>query len=137
MAEKTEKVFNSFSLQGIMKTFGAELDSAQNGKAVITCNLNERLTQQNGFFHAGVLTTLVDSACGYAAYTTMPDDADVLTVEFKVNFLKPVILQKVYAVGRVIHTGKTLVVTEGIITDEKQEIVYVKMLATMMTILKK
>ena len=80
---------------------------------------DERFTQQDGFLHAGVVTTLMDSAggggggCGYAAYTLMPDNSRVLSVEFKVNLLSPAVGKGFRAEGRVVKSGKTISVCEG------------------------
>src|ERR1700744_983690 len=66
------------------------------------------LTQQHGFIHAGAITTLADSACGYAAYTAMAPDRDVLTVDFSLNLISPAAHQKFVAAGRVIRSGRTI-----------------------------
>ncbi len=129
-----KKIRENFNKQGFMHTLGAELLLIEEGKVIIQCSFNNGLSQQNNFFHAGVLTSIVDSACGYAAYTMMPDHSDVLTVEFKINFLKPAKAGKILAIGKVIQAGKKLVVCEGIVTDEKEEVVFAKMTATLMTI---
>src|SRR5262245_9635598 len=78
------------SRQGMMQTLGARIIKIEKGKVVLSCKKNASLTQQHGYLHAGVLTTLADTACGCAARTTMPDNTEVLSVEFKMNFLKPV-----------------------------------------------
>lgn len=84
-----QRIIDSFNKQGLMKTLGAELVSIEEGKVSISCELSEKVYQQNGFFHAGSLTSIVDSACGYAVLSVMPDNADVLSVEFKINLMKP------------------------------------------------
>lgn len=117
-----------------MKTLNASLDKVQNGLVQISSTFNEGLTQQHNFFHAGVVTSIVDSACGYAALTMVPADKEVLTVEFKVNFLKPAATAKLIAVGKVIQSGKTLTVCEGNVYDEREEKLLAKMTATIMTI---
>jgi len=71
------------------------------------------LTQQNGFFHAGIISTVVDSAAGYAGFTLMPPDSSVLSVEFKLNLLSPGDGEMLIATGEVIKPGKTLVITRG------------------------
>ena len=78
----------SFDKQGFMKTLGAEIISFEKGIVKIKCYLNDNLTQQHGYFHAGVITSISDVACGYAALSTMPEGSDVLTVEFKTNFIR-------------------------------------------------
>ena len=114
-----------------MQTLGAKLISVREGEVVISCEHQQKITQQNGFFHAGVLTSVVDSACGYAALTMMPDNADVLSVEFKMNLLRPANTSKIIAIGKVVKAGKTITVCEGTVMDEKEEKILCKMLATM------
>lgn len=126
-----DRIKSNFARQGFMRTLGAELVAVEKGKVIITCPFTEQLRQQNGFFHAGVLTSIGDSACGYAAYTLMPDHSDVLTVEFKINLFKPANTERVYALGSVVHFGKTLVIAEALIKDHKEEVVLAKMTATL------
>ena len=128
-----DAVTSSFQKQGLMTTLGAKLISVEQGKVVIECYWNEGLTQQHGFFHAGVLTAIVDSACGYAALTMMPEGKEVLTVEFKVNFLKSANTPRIIARGNVVHSGKTLTVCEGEVFDETGSQLLAKMTATMIT----
>lgn len=131
-----EKIKQSFDQQGLMKTLKAELVSVENGEVKISCTFSEALTQQHGFFHAGVATSIVDSACGYAALTMMPEDTEVLTVEFKVNFMKPAKTDKLIAVGKVLQSGKTLTVCEGYVYDSSGEKLISKMTATMIGVSK-
>ncbi len=131
-----QKIRDNFNKQGFMQTLGAELLLIEKGKVIIQCSFNPGLSQQNNYFHAGVMTSIVDSACGYAAYTMMPDQSDVLTVEFKINFLKPANSDKILAIAKVIQAGKTLIICEGIVTNETQEPVFAKMTATLISIVK-
>ena len=97
---------------------------------------DQRFTQQNGFLHAGIVTTLMDSACGYAAFTLMPPGSRVLSVEFKVNFLSPAQGESFRAEGHVIKPGKTLTVCEGkfyALDGDKEKLVAI-MQATMICI---
>ncbi|SHN38548.1 PaaI family thioesterase [Chitinophaga sp. CF418] len=128
------RVKESFYKQGLMQTLGAELTAVEKGMVKISCPFTEALTQQNGYFHAGVATSIVDSACGYAALTLMPDDAAVLTVEFKVNFLKPARTSKLIALGKVLQSGKTLTVCEGYVYDSEEQQLIAKMTATMIAV---
>lgn len=96
-----------------MATLGASLVSVAAGEVVVELSHREDLVQQNGFLHAGVTTAVVDSACGYAALTMMPEGADVLSVEFKVNLLAPAAGSRFRAVGRVVKAGRTLTVCQG------------------------
>ncbi|MGH1516469.1 PaaI family thioesterase [Chryseobacterium sp. JK1] len=129
-----DRIKQSFDQQGIMKTIGAQLAEVEKGKVKITCEFSEKLTQHNGFFHAGVLTTIVDSACGYAALTTMPENANVLTVEFKVNFMKPAKTDQLVAIGKVLQAGRTLTICEGYVYNRNEEKLIAKMTATMIAL---
>ncbi|WP_202976947.1 PaaI family thioesterase [Ornithinimicrobium flavum] len=103
----------SFERQGIMRTLGADLTRVLPGQVDIAVPYHEGLTQQHGYFHAGVATTLVDSACGYAALTLMPEGSEVLSVEFKTNFLAPARGEFLRAEGRVLRAGRTITVCHG------------------------
>jgi uncharacterized protein (TIGR00369 family) len=112
-AAAVERVRASFAAQGAMATFGAELTQVAAGQVAITLTITPRLSQQHGFLHAGVVVAALDSACGYAALTLMPDDADVLTVELKVNLLAPASGDSLIAEGAVVRAGRTLTVCRG------------------------
>ena len=129
-----QKILDSFSRQGLMQTLGACVVGIEAGKVILECPFSERLSQQHGFFHAGVLTSLADSACGYAALSVMPETADVLSGEFKINLLKPAKTEKTIATGTVLQAGKTLVVCEATVTDASGEKLLAKMTATMFTV---
>lgn len=129
-----ERIRQSFDRQGWMKTLGASLESIESGAVTVTCAFDERLTQQHGLLHGGVLASLVDVACGYAALTMMPDDREVLTVEFKIHFLKPAKTDRLIAVGQVVQAGRTLTVCEGSVFDATRTRVLAKMTATMMSV---
>ena len=117
-----------------MHTLGAVLESVEAGTVTISCGFEEGLTQQHGLFHGGVVASLVDVACGYAALSVMPDDREVLTVEFKIHFLKPAKADRVIAVGQVVQAGRTLTVCEGSVFDATRTRVLARMTATMMAI---
>jgi len=121
----------SFNKQAFLKLIGAELEHVENGKVVISCKHKEMLTQQQGLLHGGVVASLADVSCGYAALTTMPDDSEVLTVEFKINLIRPANTSKIIATGQVIKSGRMLVISESSVTDESGETVIAKMMATM------
>jgi uncharacterized protein (TIGR00369 family) len=106
-------VRDSFLKQKIMATLGASLADIAPGRVEIELPFNEKLTQQHGFLHAGVIATVIDSACGYAALSLMPPDAAVLSVEYKINLLSPAKGEKLLAVGIVEKAGKTLMVCRG------------------------
>ena len=129
-----QRIRESFDRQGLMRTLGAVLETVDSGTVTITCDFNEGLTQQHGLFHGGVMASLVDVACGYAALSVMPADREVLTVEFKINFLKPAKTDRVIAVGQVVQAGRTLTVCEGQVFDATRTRVLARMSATMMAV---
>ena len=96
-----------------MQLIGAELSRIEPGIVEITLPYRAELTQQNGYLHAGIVTTIADSACGYAAYSLMPAGSEVLSVEFKVNLLRPAKGDKFLARAEVIKPGKTLTVVKA------------------------
>lgn len=106
-------VRESFAKQGLLRHLGATIDVVEPGHVSITMPFSDNLTQQHSFFHAGGITSIVDSACGYAALTLMPPNTEVLTVEFKVNFVSPAIGERVIAHGRVVKPGSTITVCQG------------------------
>lgn len=112
-SEFAQRVWQSFKLQTIMTTIGANLALVAPGMVKIILPYRDDLTQQDGFLHAGVVTTIVDSACGYAALTLMPAEARVLTVEFKTNFMSPAQGEYFVATGRVVKPGRTLTICSG------------------------
>jgi len=130
-----QRIANNFEEQHFMKTLGAQLISVAPGVVQIDCPFSAHLTQQDGFFHAGVLTSVVDSACGYAALSLMPPNARVLSVEFKVNLLRPAVGKRIITIGKVIKAGKTLTVCEGWVYNDNKEKLLAKMTATMICIL--
>ncbi|OJJ21473.1 thioesterase [marine bacterium AO1-C] len=126
-----QKIEASLEKQGLMQTLGANITLVEEGKVIIECPFKEGLSQQNGYFHAGVMTSIVDSACGYAALTMMPPNAEVLTVEFKVNFLRGMKTEKVIAIGQVLKAGRTLTVCEGKVYEATGQKILANMTATM------
>src|SRR5919107_1227360 len=105
------RIRESFARQQVMQLIGATLKRVEPGAVDINLPFREDLTQQHGFIHAGIITTVADSACGYAAYTLMPAGSEVLSVEFKVNLLRPAAGDVFVAEARVLKAGKTLTVT--------------------------
>jgi uncharacterized protein (TIGR00369 family) len=131
-----QRVRASFGLQNVMRTIGAELVAVTPGEVVIELAFREDLTQQHGYLHAAIVTAIVDSACGFAAYSLMPVEAAVLTIEYKVNFLAPAAGKKFVAHGRVVKPGRTVTVTTGDVIAETENgpKPIATMLATMMTV---
>lgn len=130
------RVRASFDRQAAMGTLGASLAEVAPGRVVIELPFAAHLTQQHGFLHAGMVATALDSACGYAASTLMPEDAGVLTIEFKINLLAPAQGQRFRMEGLVVKPGRTITVTEGkaFAIDGGREKLIATMGATLMAI---
>lgn len=128
-----EEITQSFSKQTIMALIGAKLTRVEPGLIEITLPYRADLAQQHGYLHAGIVTTIADSACGYAAYSLMPPNSEVLSVEFKVNLLRPAKGETFSAVAEVIKAGKTLTVVRADVfaTDEGRRDLVATMLGTM------
>jgi uncharacterized protein (TIGR00369 family) len=131
------RVKDSFHLQNVMTTIGATMQRVAAGMVQIAMPYRADLTQQHGYLHAGIVTTIVDSACGYAAYTLMPAQANVLTIEYKVNFLSPAKGDSFVATGQVIKAGRTITVCEGHVMAQQgaSEKLIVTMQATIMCLM--
>ena len=128
------RVRESFARQKVMKTIGASLTKVSPGEVEIELPFRKDLTQQHDFLHGGIVATIVDTACGYAALTLMPVDSAVLTIEYKVNFVSPATGKKMIARGHVTKSGRTVTVCAGdvfAISDGKEKLV-ATMLATIM-----
>lgn len=108
-----ERLRASFSRQKMMSTIGAELTLVTPGIIEIEMPFSPELTQQHGFLHAGVISTALDTACGYAAFSLLPASATVLTIEFKVNLLAPGRGERFLFRGSVTKPGRTIVVADG------------------------
>jgi uncharacterized protein (TIGR00369 family) len=108
-----ERVRTSFAKQKAMTTIGAELTVVTPGTVEIELPFSDRLTQQHGFLHAGIISTALDSACGYAAFSLMPENAAILTIEFKVNLLAPGRGERFLFRGSVTKPGRTIIVADG------------------------
>jgi uncharacterized protein (TIGR00369 family) len=121
-----QEVRQSFARQSIMELIGASLTLIEPGVVEITLPYRQDLTQQNGYLHAGIVTTIADSACGYAAFTLMPEGSGVLSVEFKVNLLRPARGENFLARAEVIKAGRTLTVVRAdvfALTENKRTLV--------------
>lgn len=106
------KVRDSFARQSIMGLIGARLAKVEPGYVEIELGYREDLTQQHDFLHAGVTTTIADSAGGYAAFSLMPAGSSILTVEYKINLLAPAAGERFVGRGRVVKPGRRLFVCE-------------------------
>jgi len=133
-----ERVRDSFDRQAAMRTLGATIEAVAPGHVVIGMAHRDELTQQHGFIHAGMLAAALDSACGYAAFSLMPPDAAVLTIEFKINLLAPARGPRFRFDARVVKPGRTISVVEGRAmqteADGSDEKLIATMTATVMTV---
>ena len=132
-----EEIKQSFARQSVMALIGAKLGTIEPGIVEITLPYRSDLTQQHGYLHAGIVTTIADSACGYAAFSLTTAGSEVLSVEFKVNLLRPARGSHFVARGEVIKSGRTLTVVRGDVfgfsEDDKKELI-ATMLATIMCV---
>jgi uncharacterized protein (TIGR00369 family) len=112
-ADFEDRVRHSFARQKAMETIGASLTLVEPGTIEIEMPFSADLTQQHGFLHAGIISAALDSACGYAAYSVMPSDAAVLTIEFKINLLSPGKGERFLFRGSVTKPGRTIIVADG------------------------
>ena len=128
------KARSTFTGQGFMALLGAVLTRVVPGEVEIEMPCRPELTQQHGYIHAGVVTALVDTACGCAAFTLMPAGSGVVSVEYKVNLMAPAVGERLIARGRVLRPGRSLTVCSGEVAAVAggEEKVVAAMLATMM-----
>ena len=136
VADFEERVRASFGRQRFMQAIGARLGRVAPGEVEIELPFRADLTQQHGFVHAGVVTAIADTACGYAAFTLMPAGAGVLSVEYKINLLAPGRGERLLARGRVLRPGRTLTVCTGevLARTAAAESLVATLLGTMMTV---
>ncbi len=130
-----QRVQSSFDRQQAMKLLGAKLTRLAPGECDIELPYRAELTQQHGYFHGGIIGTIADSAGGYSAFTLMPEDSSVLTVEYKMNLLAPGDGELLIARGRVLKSGRTLVVSRIDVAVVKggRETLCATLLETLMT----
>lgn len=131
------RVRESFARQQVMQTMGASLTLLEPGVVEIELPYRVDLTQQHGFIHAGIIATVLDSACGYAAFSLMPADAAVLSIEFKVNLLAPAKGELIKVRADVKRAGRNVTVctADAWAIDAGKRKVVATMLATMMCVM--
>jgi len=113
MSDIQKRIADSFNAQGLMATLGARLALVADGEVHVELPFSAALSQQLGYLHAGATTSIVDSACGYAALTKAPPGFEVVTAEFKINLMRPALGERFLAIGRVQSAGKLLTVCSG------------------------
>jgi uncharacterized protein (TIGR00369 family) len=134
-----EEIKASFAKQSIMELIGAELSLVEPGLVEIALPYRSDLAQQHGYLHAGVVATIADSAAGYAAYSLMPAGSEVVSVEFKLNLLRPAKGKSFLARAEVIKPGRTLTVVRADVfagADSGERALVATMLATMICLQK-
>jgi uncharacterized protein (TIGR00369 family) len=135
--EFAARVRASYERQAAMRTIGAQLTAVEPGRVVIELPWAPPLTQQHGFLHAGMVATALDSACGYAAFSLMPVEAAVLTIEYKINLLAPAKGERFRMEADVVKPGRTITVAEGraFAVDGGREKLIATMNATLMAVI--
>lgn len=113
MSEPADRVREEVASQPFMATLGVSVLHVAPGEVDLELPFDERFTQQHGFLHAGAVAAILDSACGYAAYTAAEVEVEVLTVEYKINLVEPAVGRRVIASGRVVRKGGRLTVCAG------------------------
>ena len=134
--DASKRIRANFARQLFMKTLGAELVSVTPGSVEIGFTFRSELTQQHGFIHAGGITSVLDSASGYAALSVAPEGTDVLTIEFKVNLLAPAVGDRFLARAHVKRAGRNVTVcaADAFAVRGVEEKLIATMLATIMTV---
>ena len=129
-------VRDSFARQGLMTLLGAKLAEVAPGRVVIEVPFADHLSQQQGLFHGAVVGAIGDSAAGYASLTLMPADSDVVSVEYKINFLRPAAGDLLRAIGEVVRAGRSVTVAKSEILCRDGQILRpcATLLATMMRV---
>ena len=135
--DSSARVRDIFRRQRVMETFGATLTAVSTEGVEIRMLYREDLTQQHGFLHAGIVSTILDSACGLAALAHMPANANVLAIEYKINFVSPAKGDTFIARGRVVKAGRTISVCSGNVfsVTNGEEKLAATMISTMMTVI--
>ncbi|MBU2982657.1 PaaI family thioesterase [Lentibacter algarum] len=127
-----KRVHESFAKQGVMQTFGAQITTVEPGEVNIEMPFDRRFTQQHGFLHAGVVTTVLDSAAGYAAYSLMPAGTGVLTIELKTSLMRVAEGALFRFEGRVLKAGRNVMFAEAKAYASNKEIAHLT--ASMMVV---
>ena len=125
------RVRASFDRQGMMTTLGVEVTAVEPGRVEMSLRHDDRFTQQHGFLHAGAVASVMDTACGFAAFSVMPPDAAVLTASYTINLMAPAAGERFTITGEVVRAGRTLVVCRGEAFADGGERPFAVMQATM------
>jgi uncharacterized protein (TIGR00369 family) len=131
------RVRASFDRQAMMNTLGVEVIAVEPGRVEMSLRHDDRFTQQHGFLHAGAVASVLDTACGYAAYSVMPPEASVLTATYTINLLAPAAGDWFAITGEVVRAGRTLVVCRGEAFADGSQRPFAVMQATMTAVIGK
>lgn len=129
------RIAASFARQGVLALIGAQLQAVQPGEVTIALPIRPDLCQHHGYVHAGIVTTIVDTACGYAAMSLLPAGSTIVSIEFKLNLLAPATGTALVARGQVKRAGRTIIVCTGDVfaqSNDRDERLVATMLGTMM-----
>ena len=118
-AGRRAEIEASFAKQGLMRTFQGSINKLEHGVLEISMPYSDHVSQQHSFFHGGAIGALADTACGYAAISVIGEDEAALTAEYKINLLAPADGERLIAVGKIIKSGRTLIVCQGDVFVEK------------------
>ncbi|GAB5448808.1 PaaI family thioesterase [Gymnodinialimonas sp.] len=118
---KRQRIEDSFARQGLMNTLACRIDHLEKGRVVLELPISPMVSQQHGVAHAGATFAIGDSASGYAALSVMDDDAEVMTVEMKINLIAPAAGKRLLATGEVVKAGRRLVVTRCTVQAEAED----------------
>jgi uncharacterized protein (TIGR00369 family) len=125
------RVRGSFERQAMMATLGVRLAAVERGRVELVLDYDDRFTQQHGFMHAGAVAAVLDSACGYAAFSVMPPEAAVLTAAYSINLLAPAAGRRFVMTAQVVRAGRTLVVCRGEASADGAAVPFAVMQATL------
>src|SRR6266581_6043640 len=125
------RVRASFDRQEMMATLGVEVTAVERGKVRMSLGHDDRFTQQHGFLHAGAVASVLDTACGFAAFSVMPPEAAVLTATYTINLMAPAAGKRFAITGEVVRAGRTLVVCHGEAFADDSDRPFAVMQATM------
>lgn len=125
------RVRASFGRQAMMATLGVRLAAVERGRVQLVMDHDDKFTQQHGFLHAGAVAAVLDSACGYAAFSVMPPEAAVLTATYTINLLAPAAGRRFSMTGEVVRAGRTLAVCRGEALADGATVPFAVMQATM------
>ena len=128
--EMMRRVAAGIQNQSFGKLLGLQVEEAEEGRVVISCQKRDDLLQQTGLLHGGVTGALCEAAAGYAGLTVLPEGYSVIGVEYKINFLRAITTDKAYAVAKVIKRGKQLLVMDVEAFNEGSDKVAAKMIFT-------